>query len=101
MNFATGRSGGAWEVSPHIETDASTRLAQSSTSSGIRMLRLRPVLISNLALSFLVCATTPAPPDADPGSVRLSPEELARMMLKPDPKLSLAKIVRASGAQVD
>ena len=62
---------------------------------------LRSMLISTLALSLLGCATTSAPPDAGPGIARLSPEELARMMPKPDPKLSLTEIVRASGAQVD
>jgi hypothetical protein len=57
---------------------------------------LRPLLISTLALSLLGCATAPAPADGIGGIARLSPEELARMTPKPDPKLPLAELVRMS-----
>lgn len=57
---------------------------------------LRPILISTLALSLLGCATTSAPPPASGAIARLSPEELARLMPKPDPKLPLAELVRMS-----
>ncbi len=57
---------------------------------------LRPMLISILALSLLGCATASAPPDGTGGIARLSPEELARLMPKPDPKLPLAELVRMS-----
>jgi hypothetical protein len=57
---------------------------------------LRPMLISALALSLLGCATASAPPDGTGGIARLSPEELARMMPKPNPKLPLAELVRMS-----
>ena len=57
---------------------------------------LRPALISILALSLLGCATAMAPPDAGPGIARLSPEELARLMPKPDPKLPPAELIRLS-----
>jgi len=57
---------------------------------------LRPMLISILALSLLACATASAPPDGTGGIARLSPEELARLMPKPDPKLPLAELVRMS-----
>jgi hypothetical protein len=60
------------------------------------MLMVRPVLITTLALFLLGCATTSAPPDAGHGIARLSPEELARLMPKPDPKLPLAEIIRLS-----
>lgn len=54
------------------------------------------MLISALALSLLGCATTSAPPDASVTIARLSPEELARMMPKPDPKLPPAELIRMS-----
>ncbi|MFH1044147.1 MAG: hypothetical protein V1796_03655 [Pseudomonadota bacterium] len=57
---------------------------------------LRPILISILALSLLGCATASAPPDAGPTIARLSPDELALLMPKPDPKLPLAELVRLS-----
>ena len=55
---------------------------------------LRPILISILALSLLGCATASAPPSA--AIARLSPEDLARLMPKPEPKLPLTEIVRMS-----
>ncbi len=60
------------------------------------MLMLRPILISTLALLLLGCATSSAPPDASGAIARLSPEELARLMPKPDPKLPLAELIRMS-----
>lgn len=55
---------------------------------------LRSILISTLALSLLGCATASAPRG---GTIaRLSPDELARMMPKPNPKLPLAELVRMS-----
>lgn len=54
------------------------------------------MLISTLALSLLGCATASAPPDGGPGIARLSPEELAQLLPKPDPKLPLAELVRMS-----
>jgi hypothetical protein len=57
---------------------------------------LRPALISILALSLLGCATGSAPLDAGPGIARLSTEELARLMPKPDPKLPPAELIRLS-----
>lgn len=60
------------------------------------MSSLRPVLISTLALFLLGCATASAPPDAGPGIARLSPEELAQLLPKPDPKLPPAELVRMS-----
>ena len=56
----------------------------------------RPFLLSLLALSLLGCATASAPPDAVRGIARLSPEDLARLLPKPAPKLPLAEIVRMS-----
>ena len=56
----------------------------------------RPILISILALSLLGCATASAPPDAGDAIARLSPEDLARLLPKPDPKLPLAEVVRMS-----
>jgi len=60
------------------------------------MLMLRTILISTLTLSLLGCATTSAPPDAGGAIARLSPEELERMLPKPDPKLPLAELIRLS-----
>lgn len=60
------------------------------------MLELRTVLVSTLALSLLGCATASAPPNGSFAIARLSPEELARLMPKPDPKLPLTEIVRMS-----
>ena len=57
---------------------------------------LRPALISILALSLFGCATASAPPDAGPGIARLSPEELARLMPKPDPRLPPEELIRLS-----
>lgn len=57
---------------------------------------LRPALISTLALSLLGCATASAPPDAGPAIARLSPEELARLLPKPDPRLPPAELIRLS-----
>ena len=73
------------------------KLAPDSTGwSNIVVSMLRPILISILALSLLGCATASAPPNA-PGTIaRLTPDELARMMPKPDPKLPLAELVRMS-----
>lgn len=59
---------------------------------------LRPILISTLALSLLGCATASAPPNGSFAIARLSPEEFARLMPKPDPKLPLAELVRMSKA---
>jgi hypothetical protein len=70
--------------------------AKSRPRSSISIFTLRPMLISALALSLLGCATTSAPPDAGPGIARLSPEELARMLPKPDPKLPLTELIRLS-----
>lgn len=58
------------------------------------MAMLRPLLISALVLSLAGCAT--APTDAGPTIARLSPEDLARLMPKPDPKLPPAELVRMS-----
>ena len=60
------------------------------------MFLFRTVLSSALALSLLGCATASAPPDANGAIARLSPEELARMMPKPDPKLPPAELIRMS-----
>lgn len=60
------------------------------------MLMFRLILISTLALSLAGCATTSAPPDKSRGIARLSPEELARLLPKPDPKLPLAELIRLS-----
>ena len=57
---------------------------------------LRPALLFILALSLWGCATTASPPGAAPGIERLSAEELARMLPKPDPKLPPAELVRMS-----
>ena len=61
---------------------------------------LRPVLISALALSLLGCATASAPPDASGAIARLSPDELARLLPKPEPKLPLTELIRMSKAGV-
>lgn len=53
-------------------------------------------MIAALALSLLGCATAPAPPVAGPRIARISPEELARILPKPTPKLPLAELVRMS-----
>jgi len=57
---------------------------------------LRPALILILGLALGGCATTSSPPGAGPGIARLSPEELARLLPKPDPKLPPAELVRMS-----
>ena len=56
----------------------------------------RRILISTLALSLLGCATESAPPHAGPGLARISPEELARLLPRPDPRLPLEELVRLS-----
>ena len=56
----------------------------------------RPALISILALSLLGCATASAPPDAGPSIARLTAEELARLLPKPDPVLPPAELIRLS-----
>ena len=56
----------------------------------------RVALIPILAWSLFGCATATAPPGAGPYIERISPEELARIMPAPQPKLSLADIVRMS-----
>ena len=60
------------------------------------MKHFRPVLLAAFTLALAGCATTPATGDAASGIARLSPEELARMMPAPQPRLSLADIVRLS-----
>lgn len=55
---------------------------------------LRLALIATLALSLAGCATVSAPPDAGPSIARISPEELARLVPKLDPKLPPAELVR-------
>lgn len=62
------------------------------------MLHLLPLVI--LSVSLLGCAATSAPPDGSGNAKieRISPEELARILPKPDPKLSLESIVRLSKA---
>lgn len=57
---------------------------------------LRSILISSLALSLLACATPSVPLEPGPGIERLSPEELARLLPKAEPKLPLAELVRMS-----
>jgi len=57
---------------------------------------VRILLISTLVLSLADCAGTRAPAEGTPGIERLTPEELARMLPKPIPKLPLAEIVRMS-----
>lgn len=58
------------------------------------MLRLRFVLFSALLLSLLGCAS--APPGGDGSIARISPEDLARILPKPEPKLPPAELVRLS-----
>lgn len=60
------------------------------------MASLRPLLISTLALFLLGCASASAPPEAGPGIARLTPEELERLLPRPDPKLPPAELVRLS-----
>lgn len=60
------------------------------------MLKLRTLFVSALALSLLGCASVSAPPDAGPRIARISPEELARILPKPTPKLPTAELVRMS-----
>lgn len=57
---------------------------------------LRCMLISALALALQGCATNQALPDTGGAIARLSPDELARLLPKPDPKLPLAELVRMS-----
>lgn len=58
---------------------------------------LRPILLSIAALSLLVgCATATVSPHTNPSIERLSPEELARLLPKPDPKLPTAELIRMS-----
>jgi hypothetical protein len=60
------------------------------------MPNLRTVLVSTLALSLLGCATASAPPQASAAIARISPDELARLLPKPEPKLAPAELVRLS-----
>jgi hypothetical protein len=60
------------------------------------MLDLRTVLVSTLALSLLGCATASAPPQASAAIARISADELARLLPKPEPKLAPAELVRLS-----
>ena len=60
------------------------------------MLKLRTLFVSALALSLPGCASVSAPPDAGPRIARISPEELARILPKPTPKLPTAELVRMS-----
>jgi hypothetical protein len=64
------------------------------------MLMRRSTFIAILTLWLAGCAATPGKPDAggNPIIERLSPEELARIMPKPNPKLPLESIVRMSKA---
>lgn len=57
---------------------------------------LRLALISLLALPLLGCAGMSAPPGPGGTIARLSPEELARILPKPEPKLPPAELVRMS-----
>lgn len=57
---------------------------------------LRCILIPALALALQGCASYPASTDTGGGIARLSPDELARLLPKPDPKLPLAELVRMS-----
>jgi len=52
-------------------------------------------LILLLALALTACATVSAPPGGGP-IARLTPEELARLLPKPEPKLATAELVRLS-----
>jgi hypothetical protein len=60
------------------------------------MLMSRALLISLLALGLAGCATTPAPDERGIKIERLTPEELARLLPKPDPKLPPEDLVRMS-----
>lgn len=60
----------------------------------MHMLKLRPVLISALLLSLLGCASVP--PDGNGAIARISPEDLARILPKPEPKLPPPELVRLS-----
>ena len=60
----------------------------------MRMSMLRPVLISALLLSLLGCASVP--PGGSGAIARISPEELARILPKPEAKLPLTELVRMS-----
>jgi len=60
------------------------------------MAMLRLALISILAASLWGCATTASPPETAPGIARLSPDELARLLPKPNPALPPAELVRMS-----
>lgn len=62
------------------------------------MMMSRMLVISALALSLAGCATASAPPEGSPGIARLSPEELARMLPKPEPKLPPEELARLSKA---
>lgn len=57
---------------------------------------LRNILISALTLWLAGCATTPTPPETTGKIERLTPEELARMLPRPDPRLPLEQLVRMS-----
>ncbi|MGP1676114.1 MAG: CHASE3 domain-containing protein [Burkholderiales bacterium] len=59
---------------------------------------MRPILILTLVLSLLGCATVSAPPGGVGAIARLSPDELERMMPKPNPALPLAELVGMSKA---
>ena len=75
------------------------KLAQASNGwSNTIVSMFRRVLISILGLSLLGCASVSAPPDAGPGIARLSPEDLARLLPRPEAKLPLTEIVRLSKA---
>lgn len=60
------------------------------------MLKLRTLFVSALALALQGCVSVSAPPDAGPRIARISPEELARILPKPVPKLPTAELVRLS-----
>ena len=79
------------------KTGSITHLYQAGWSNML-MFMLRPMLISILALSLLGCATASAPPDGGGAIARLSPEDLARMLPKPAPKLPPAELIRMSKA---
>jgi len=49
-----------------------------------------------LALSLLGCATESAPPHAGPAIARISAEELARLLPRPDPRLPQEDLIRLS-----
>jgi hypothetical protein len=59
----------------------------------------RPVVLFVLSIAvpaLFGCAALPPAPGAGPSIERLSPEELARLLPKPDPKLPTAELVRMS-----